>query len=235
MTHNILTWSFGGPELENWHPVLLVFVISLIPTMGGLIVLFLLTYRLPPIIFFPVVAVVAMALHSYVYMTYRYFKQGKLKRAVALALALTLTFVTPYAVYAVVTPNWNFKIFTDKMSYRSGDRVAITARLSNNGYLARSISTNDSVRLVFEIEDYHLFFRDYLSYNLGQSELSILPSRSFEKTLVWNQTRLMLINHYETRILMNETGDYIIHGELYDSTDPSKELFGDSVLITIEP
>lgn len=230
MTHNIPVSSFGSYEMENWHPILLVFVISLIPTMGGLIVLFLLTYRLPPIIFLPVVAVVAMALHSYVYITYRYFKQGKLKRAVALALALTLTFVTPYAVYAVVTPNWNFSILTHKTSYNLGESVAITARLSNNGYFSHSISTNHSVRLVFEIDDYHLFFRDYLSYDLSQSELSILPSRVFEKTLVWNQTWL----HDEKRTPINETGDYIIRGELYDSTYPSKELFVDSVLITIE-
>jgi hypothetical protein len=224
-------------KLEDWHPVLLVALISLIPTVSGVAVLLLMVYRIPPVIFFPVAAAAILILQSYVYAMHKYFKERKLWKLTTLAVVLALIFIAPYSVYAIVTPSWSFSVSTNKTVYRLGENVTITATLTNNGLITHSFSTEKyPLYVTFDVQSLLHGIESSVwgsSVPLNQSELSLGPGRSIELTVVWNQTTIQLVGHVLKPASPASSGDYLVLVEVR-SNSYDVVFFQDSVRITIE-
>ena len=220
--------------MDDWHPLWVVVLLSLIPTISGVTVIFLGIYRLNPLVFVFVGTVAAVGIQSYFYAMYKYFKQKKLKKLTVLAVLLALFFITPYTVYAIITPNWSFTVSTDKSVYKLGENVTITATLTNYGYITHSFTTIETsawIRFYVRTDYWDTAWRCLMQWN--ETDFSLASKQTIEKTVIWNQmVRKSALT--EELIPLNETGDYYVYAEIvlfYSDTT----LFKDWVEITIEP
>lgn len=208
-------------------------LISLIPTVSGGVVLFLMAYRIPPVIFVPVAAAIVLVLQSYLYAMYKYFKERKLRKLTVLAVVLALIFIVPYSAYAIITPNWSFSVSTDKTVYGLGENVTITATLTNNGLITHSFSTDTyPVYVAFYVEPLLLSPVWGHSVSLSQAELSLAPGRSIKLSVVWNQTTIVLVGEEHKQLPANP-GNYLVLVEVLNNSH-DVVFFEYSVLITIE-
>lgn len=218
--------------MEDWHPIWIVVLLSLIPTVSGVIVIFLGIYRLNPLVFIFVGTVAAVGIQSYFYAMYKYFKQKKLKRLTILAVCLALIFITPYTAYAIITPNWSFTVSTDKSIYKLGENITITATLTNHGYITHSITTSETstwIRFCARKASWDLWWS---LTQLNETEFSLASKQTIKKTVIWSQT--VWKNSWTNKMVpLNETGDYYVCAEIVEYPDTT--LFKDWVKIVIEP
>jgi hypothetical protein len=147
------------------------------------------------------------------------YQERKFKKLIALFYIVFLAFASPISVILAAVPNWSLTITTDKIMYRLGENVTITAILTNNAYFAKALDSYYSPSGTLEIAvtngsiPHQYVFMDEL-VNIGNS---VGPRQSLQKTLTWQA--------------INGTGEYYVHVDSMDSIQG----FSDQVNITITP
>jgi hypothetical protein len=146
------------------------------------------------------------------------YLERKLKKLTALIFIVFLAFASPISVILAAVPNWSLTVTTDKIMYRLGENVKITATLTNNAFFAKALNSYFSPSSQLEIavtngSTYHQYvFLD----ELVTISNSVGPRQSIQKTFTWHA--------------VNGTGEYYVH---VDSTNIQG--FSDQVNITITP
>lgn len=148
------------------------------------------------------------------------YQERKFKKLIALLIIVFLAFASPISVILAAVPNWSLTVATDKIMYRLGENVTVTATLTNNAYFAKALDSFYSPSSTLEIAvtngsiPHQHVFMDKL-VNFGDT---VGPRQSIQKTLTWQA--------------VNGTGEYYVHA---DSHNTASYRFSDQVNITITP
>jgi len=138
------------------------------------------------------------------------FLVGRSKLSVKKVLLLTFAVIvvaatTTHSVWTVITPRWSFSISTGKSTYTVGENVRITASLENLGFITHSFKSSIKDPVVISITKAYSTRQVWFSpFYFEETEFTIPPHQSLERTFIWNQTN---INHPEEKI---EPGTYYI-------------------------
>jgi hypothetical protein len=132
------------------------------------------------------------------------YQEKMFKKVVALFFILFLAFALPISVILAAVPNWNITVTTDKIMYRLGENVTITATLTNNAFFAKALdsffSPSSSIEISVtngSIPHQHKFFYELVKLaNIGDS---VGPRQSIQKTLTWQA--------------VNGAGQYYVHAD----------------------
>jgi hypothetical protein len=127
------------------------------------------------------------------------------KKVLLLTVAIMVTAATlTSSVWTIVAPRWSFSVSTEKLVYRLGEDVQITASLENLGFISHSFAsaTNDPVVVSIETPGGGQVW--YSPYHLSETEFTLAPYQTLIRTFTWNQTN---IHSPEKQI---ESGHYYI-------------------------
>jgi len=121
---------------------------------------------------------------------YLLFLRMSIKRAALAIAVVVLAFVfTASGVWIVVTPNWSFKVTTDKTAYAPGENITITVTIENLGYIAhtfKSSITNPVVVMAHCVDNPFPLWWTPIQYN--ETEFTVAPNQLLRRTFVWSQT-----------------------------------------------
>jgi hypothetical protein len=147
--------------------------------------------------------------------------------------------VVAHSAWIAVAPNWSFVVVIDKSAYKLGESVQITVSLRNLGFIPHSFTSSCSDPIAVSVS--HVYEKDpsiwaqvwYSSYYDSQTEFTIGPHQSLERTFVWNQTN---IYHPQEKI---DKGTYLIEalipsaGSFTQPVRVDNAFFWDSIRINI--
>jgi len=149
------------------------------------------------------------------------YQERKFKKLIALFFIVFLAFASPISAVLAAVPNWNFTVTTDKVIYRLGENVTITATLTNNAYFAKALDSlyGPSLEIAVTTESIphqYVFLSGFVNIS-G----SVGPRQSLQKTLTWQA--------------VNGTGEYYVQADIFIATGYCRYRFSDQVNITITP
>jgi len=149
----------------------------------------------------------------------KFYQEKKFKKLIALFFIVFLAFASPISVILAAVPNWSLTVTTDKIIYRLGENVTITATLTNNAYFAKALNSPYSPSSAIEISvtngsipHQYVFMDELVSFG-G----SVGLRQSIQKTLTW--------------LAVNGTGEYHVQVDSINSA----LAFSDQVNITVTP
>ncbi|RLG97764.1 hypothetical protein DRO19_05330 [Candidatus Bathyarchaeota archaeon] len=140
----------------------------------------------------------------------REFKLSGRKIILLASSAFLISVLATYSIWTIVTPNWSFKVMTDKTNYRLGEIVEITVVLENCGFITHSFVSLVSNPIIVSVRYVHPENPTvrvqvwYTPFHISKTKFTLAPHQSLEKKFFWNQTN---IYNPEDKI---EAGTYLI-------------------------
>ena len=133
------------------------------------------------------------------------------RKIILLASSAFLTSVlATYSIWTIITPNWSFKVMTDKTNYLLGETVEITVVLENCGFITHSFTSLVSNPIIVSVRYIHPENPTVTPqvwctpFHISKTKFTLAPHQSLEKKFFWDQTN---IYNPEDKI---ETGTYLI-------------------------
>lgn len=122
--------------------------------------------------------------------------KGKLsvKKVLLLTFAIMVIAATvTHSVWTIVTPRWSFSVSTDNSTYSLDENVKITASLENLGFITHSFKSSIRDPVVVSITKAYSTSQVWFSpFYFEETEFTIPPHQSLERTFTWDQTNIHL-------------------------------------------
>jgi hypothetical protein len=112
-----------------------------------------------------------------------YFQEKRIRRLVAVAVFLGLLVSLPLTTYAVFRQDWSLRISSERLVYRLGENVTVTATITNNALLTQSVK-DMGWGIGFEVRNASraLVCDEFVSFEF---DIPIGPGASLERSFTW--------------------------------------------------